>query len=260
MSFSMRVAKFPPLPGFGLDMHKIGPGSVVPPLPVPPVPTAPWLALLVHYPSLCLSGKFTTQTLTDGMLDTITGNDWGTMQPHIPIPPILASNIVPVMIGASHKHFLPAYSVMETANGGLLVAAQAPDDPIAVCTPVCMIALQHCSDPVSLPCGIQFHLPTTRWVGMSLCDLLAAAISMVGDNLTDKMSDRMYGKLIPETLGGAIIGAALSAVVDFVAESMDATEGTGAAGAVVATLGCVIGPPAAAVLFGKAADAVGEMG
>lgn len=263
MSIPMRVAKFPPLPAVGIDVHKIAPGSIVPPAPVPPVPAACWVATICNYPSLTVFGKFTRRTRTDGLFDTICGNDWGAGQPHIPVPTILASNIIQVLIKSSHKHFIPAYAVIETAEGGALAALSKQSNPIAVCSPVCLIALQDCSEPIALPVGLQFHAITSRWVGMTVFDLLAGACSMAGDICTDALNEKLFGKFLPDSISGAVMGAMLSAATNLATDGLkavapDASQSTG--NAVAVGLLALAGPAGMSFAFGQAADMLGEQG
>lgn len=268
MSIALRIAKYPPLPGFGLDLHELAPGSVIPPSPVPlpaAIPMFPWTALMTQYSSALISGKYTIVTLTEYMGDILCGYDWGKMQPHLPIPPTIAATNMPlVMSESSHKYFLPSYPVKEAAHGGLVAALAGGDTPVAVCSPGgFMTAIQDCGKPMALPTGLGFHLPTVRWLGFSFTDLLCGAMSVVADHFVDKTLKGAQRRL-PDGLTGAILGAALNQNVATVVSSrakdnlLPSEIKTPTDAAITAAVVVLMGPFGVEMGFGKVMDLMGD--
>lgn len=211
--FAMRIAKYPQLRGYGADVHAVWPGSVPPPPPAPPnpllIPAHPWLVAITAPLGALLTGKFTTNCITEFQCDTLVGHDWGPGQLHIPMQPVtMAPNTVALTLTSSHTYFLPAYSVQETPGGGALSLIGAGATPVAVSSPLLCIYVQNCWDMIAAPSGVVFHLPTTRWVGISWSDLIAGWVLMVGNALaafvSGKINDKLSGK-INDKLTNAIV-------------------------------------------------------
>ena len=268
MSIAMRIAKYPPLPGFGIDNHGLDPGSVIPPSPLPlplEMPVFPWAVLMTQYSGALMSGKFTIVTLTEYMGDILCGHDWGKMQPHLPIPPtVIGSNMPLVMSESSHKYFLPSYPVKEAAHGGVVARFAGGDSPVAVCSASgFMTPIQDCNKPMALPSGAGLHMPTVRWLGFSFTDLLCGAMSIVADFLVGETLQYAKGKL-PDGLLGAVLGAALNPNVATVISSrakdnlMPSEINTPTDAAIAVGVAAVMGPFGVEMGFGKIMDAMGD--
>lgn len=272
---TMRIAKYPALPSIGFDQHNVLPGSFPPPAPTPnpaPIPMHTWFVPITNFGSPEIFGKFTrVNTITEGMGDILAGHDWGMLQPHIPMPPVvMAPNMPLVTMGSSHKYFLPSYAVQETPQGGALAMAGASGSAVAVTTPAFVINLQDCIEAFVAPTGIGFQIPSVRWVGFGVCDFLAGLISMGADGLGAKVSgslgEAMGGAmgLAENGMGGAILGAVLNAGNAAAQNWANANLPPGAAGTAAGymPMACmvVLGPAAIGLASGRIADAVGGAG
>ncbi|RZI92190.1 MAG: hypothetical protein EOP78_14210 [Variovorax sp.] len=271
---TMRIAKYPALPSFGRDFHNVLPGSL-PPVPPSPVNPAPlpmylWTALMVNYASPEIFGKFTrSNSITEGMGDILAGHDWGMMQPHIPIPPVvMAPNALIVAMGSSHKYFLPSYAVQETPQGGALAMAGASGSAVAVTTSAFVIPLQDCIEGFVAPLGVGIQLASVRWVGFGACDVLAGVISFAADGLgavvSGGLGNSMSNGLGLSAMGGAVLGAVLNSVNAAVQNFANANLPGGVVGTAAGYLPCaamiVLGPAAIGLAGGRIADAAGGAG
>lgn len=216
---SGRIGKFPPIQGLAMDVHSVMPPSMppVPPSPVNPVviPSAPWIHQIVTPISgFFYTGKYTsTSVATEGMGDMIWQHDWGPLQPHYPMPPVLSSpGMIALPLASQAKFFLPAFSVKEPVNGAVAGGAT----PVAIVLPIYMMQVQTCQDIAGwgfvAPTGISFELVSARWVGFTLGDLLAGMIGMAGDALSNLALSGL-GNLVglPSNLVGGIAGAGINA-------------------------------------------------
>ncbi len=269
MSIAMRISKYPPIGGVGLDPHTVKPGSLPPVPPAPPnpvpLPMYPWIVTICNPASALIFGKFTiTNSITEGMGDILAGHDWGMLQPHLPTPPVVSPTMPIVTMGSSHKYFLPSYAVQETPQGGALALAGASGSAVAVSTPAFCINLQDCIESFVAPVGMGFQVPSVRWVGFGLSDLLAAAISMGGDGLGAVVSGSL-GEALGSGLsdmGGAVLGAVLNVVNTAAQNFVNAqpSNGAAAAGGLAMASMIVLGPAAIGLASGKLADAAGALG
>ena len=205
----MRIAKYPHLPSVGFDFHQ----AMTPPLPVPlpPVPSAPFIVAIATLPSSLIFGKFTVTTLTEYQLDTLMGHDWGMLQVHLCLlgPYAASPSNITTTLGSSHKYFLPCYSVQEMTGGGAMQLGGASGTPVAITTPAFIIPLQDCMDVGGAgfvaPTGIGMQVPGMRWVGFSLADLLAGLISMATDAVSAFVSSKLGSAVGARTgLSGAV--------------------------------------------------------
>jgi hypothetical protein len=226
----MRIAKYPHLPSFGVDFHMV----ITPPLPapLPPVPSAPFAVSISMLPSSLLTGKFTVTTLTEFQLDTLVGHDWGMLQVHVCMlgPYALSPSNITATLGSKHKYFLPCTSVKEMTGGGLLNIVGASGTPVAVTSPAFVIPLEDCQDINGVkfvwPTGVGLQLPSMRWVGFSLADLVAAVVMLAVDSLISAVVGKVFpAKAAPSTVteaikavagkaAGAAVGAAIGAAIN----------------------------------------------
>jgi hypothetical protein len=281
----MRIAKYPHLPSFGIDMHQ----AMTPPLPVPlpPVPTAPFAVVIAQQASPLIFGKFTFRCVTEFLADTLMGHDWGMMQTHLcMLGPYAASpSNLTTTLGSSHKYFLPSYAVQETPTGGLIAMAGASGTAVAVTTPGFVIPLQDCQDSAgigfALPTGVGMQLPSTRWVGFGWADLAAGLISMATDSacaaigsgigqavgaVAKSVASSASGVVaraataLASDAGGMVFGAVLNIANNVVQTNRNAhSQNAGStAGSLADTI--LFLPAAVGLLGGKAADAVGGLG
>ena len=273
---SMRISKYPALPIFGRDFHNVLPGSL-PPVPPSPVNPAPlpyylWTAMIANMASPEIFGKFTrSNSITEGMGDILAGHDWGMMQLHIPVPPVtFAPNAIIVALGASHKYFLPSYAVQETPQGGVIAMAGASGSAVAVTTSAFVIPLQDCIEGFVAPLGVGLQIPSTRWVGFGVCDVLAGVISFAADGLGAVVSGSLGNAMgnglgiAENTVGSAVLGAVLNAANAAAQNWANANLPAGVAGTAIGYMGaaCTIafGPAAIGLASGRIADAVGGRG
>lgn len=284
----MRIAKYPHLPSFGVDMHQ----ALTPPLPVPlpPVPTAPFAVVIANQASPLIFGKFTFRCVTEFLADTLMGHDWGMMQVHLcTLGPYAASpSNLSATVGSSHKYFLPSYAVQETPTGGAIAMAGASGTAVAVTTPGFVIPLQDCQDSAgigfALPTGVGLQLPSTRWVGFGWADLAAGLVSMATDSAcaaigsgigqgvgaaatsVAKSATGVVGKAataLASDAGGMVFSAVLNIANNVMQTNRNAATNTaGEAGSSADNLAhsILFIPAALGLLGGKAADAVGGLG
>lgn len=271
---SMRIAKYIDLPGIGFDLHPALPPSLPPVPPAPfnpvPIPINLWGVDIVNYLGPLLTGKYTKNCITEFQSDVLVGHDWGPGQLHIPLYPasLLASNMGALFLNSSHKYFLPAYSVQETPGGGALSLIGAGATPVAVTLPIFFMFVQDCWDNFVTTSGVVFHLPTTRWVGISWCDLIAGVILVVGDNLAAQLSgvidivDDRFG------LSGLILGAINTAVGNYADAKISSGDWGAAEAAAVfalasvqpglAPLTALLSPAAVSVAASQLASAIAD--
>ena len=264
----MRIAKYPPIRGLATDLHQALPPSVPPPPPAPPnpvpVPQAGWIHTIgTPVSGHFVTGKYTTSVRTEFLGDILWQHDWGPLQIHVPLPPILASpSIIALPLASQAKYFLPAFAIKEPQEGSVSGGAT----PIAVSTPAFLIPVQTCQDIAGwgfvLPAGICFQLVSTRWVGMTWGDLFAGLIGMAGDALGNLVLSG-FGNLLglPNTLAGGIAGAAINNVATGLGIYSGTLSTEGQAGLAVG-LAATTGPFGVAILVsfgaGQAANAVGD--
>jgi hypothetical protein len=269
---SGRIGKFPPIGGLAQDLHQVMNPSVPPPPPAPPnplpIPNAPW----VHMITIPISGHFytgkytSTSVGTEGMGNIIWGHDWGPLQVHLPLPPILVTPSLGLLPLASQaKFFLPAFSVKEPIDG----AVKGGKTPVAISTPAFFIQQQTCQDIAGwgfvAPFGISFQLVSTHCVGFTLGDLLAGCIGMAGDALGNLVLSGAGNAMgIPSTVAGGVAGAALnhmSALLGIAVGTVDEKDQGGAVGVTMAATGGFFGVGIVVGIgygAGLAANAVGD--
>ena len=144
---------------------------------------------------------------------------------------------------------------------GALSKIGASATPVAITSPVCMIPGQDCMQISVAPTSVMLQLPTTRWVGFGLCDLVAAAISMGTDAAGAAASAAISEALPVKGMAGAVLGAVLNAINTAVQNTANANaESPAASAATVVGLGLtgVLAPAAIGLAGGRLADAVGN--
>lgn len=268
---TMRISKYFPISGVGIEPHGLLPPSAAPPNPAAVVPTYPWVAGCVNFGSALIFGKFTGTIATEFLADILAGYDWGMGQPHVPIPPCTATPAIALCtLGASHKYWMPSYAVQEAVAGGAIAMAGGGSGPVAISTPAFFISLQDCIDVggarvgLVAPLGIGIQVASTRWVGFGAADFFAGVIGMAGDAASAVVGGAIGGKLfgnIGSQMGQAVAGAAFGMANSVVQGLMGrATSDSGGARAIMglAALFSVGGAPAGiGLLSGQVADAVG---
>jgi hypothetical protein len=268
---AMRITKFPPIAGIGLDPHTVKPGSLPPVPPAPPnpapLPMYPWIVAITNHAPALIFGKFTvTHSVTEGLGDILAGHDWGIMQPHIPTPPVVTPQMPIVTMGSSHKYYLPSYAVQETPQGGALALAGATGSAVAITLPSFQISLQDCIESFVAPTGIGYQVPSTRWVGFGLSDIIAAAVSMAGDGLGAAASGAIGNVLSAgmSDMAGAVLGAVLNCANTALQNRANANTAADAGSTATSTLGIaatlVFAPAAIGLAIGRLADADGGVG
>lgn len=270
---TMRISKYPALPSFGRDGHQVLVGwlpPLAPPAPNLPIPLHLWTVMIANMASPEIFGKFTrNNSITEGMGDILAGHDWGMMQLHVPMPPVaFAPNAIIVAMGSSHKYFLPSYAVQETPQGGVIAMAGASGSAVAVTTSAFVIPLQDCIECFVAPLGVGLQIPSTRWVGFGVCDVLAGLISVGADGLgavvSGSLGNSMAGGLGLGDMGGAVLGAVLNSANTAVQNWANANLPSGvvgtAAGYMAAACTVAFGPAAIGLASGRIADAVGGAG
>lgn len=220
-----RISKYPPLAGVALDLHPVMPPSVPPPPPAPPnpakIPVHGWVVPITNQlAGLGLTGKWSlASVMTEGLGDILHTHDWGPGQAHIPLPPIVASpSLALLILGSSTKYWLPAFSVQQKQDGTFPGGAK----PIAVSTPAFFVCTQNCQVYFPNPGAVCFQLVSTRWCAFTLADLAAGAIGVVSDAITGAISGK-FGNMIPgDSLGREVANAVLGHAIGAAVNAMDA--------------------------------------
>lgn len=264
----MRIAKYPPIVGVATDLHQVTPPSIPPPPPAPPnpapVPQAGWIHLIsTPISGRFVTGKYTKTVQTEFMGDILWQHDWGPLQIHLPLPPIMVTpSIATLPLASSAKYFLPAFAIKEPQEGSV----KGGETPIAVSTPAFLIPVQTCQDVAGwgfvLPNGICCQMVSTRWVGMTWGDLFAGLIGMVGDALQGLVLSG-FGNLlgIPNTLGGGVAGAAIGSIatgIGIYSGTLSPDEQKGLAVVLAATTGPFGVAVGVSFTAGLAANEVGD--
>lgn len=273
-----------------MDMHMatlINP----PPAPPTPMPVFPWVVIIppgIPIGELLL-GKFTVGNVHTGFFsDTMHGNDKGMLVPHIAtwaIPPL---ETITVMAGSSTKHFMPSFGVQEKATMGAINIGQS--GPIAVSAPPGLMMVQQCQDAAGvgfvLPSGTVLCMPTTRFVGFTLADVMAGLLGMVGDALAaaigskignfvagSKLFERVAGRVAPALIRRlgitneasakileAAFGASLGHVNNFLQNVTGSPENANdrANRRIATDLGVLTAPAGVGAAFGEMGNQVGN--
>jgi hypothetical protein len=178
----------------------------------------PWIAVASnHAAGQFLTGKWSQVSVqTEGMGDIIHTYDWGPGQAHIPLPPVVASPTMGLLLlTSSTKYWLPAFSVQERQDGVFSGGAK----PIAVSTPAYFVCTQNCAEPIPSLAGVCFQLVSTRWCAFTLGDLAAGAIGVVADAVVGAVTNK-FGSMIPgdsvgRAVANAILGHGINAAVGY---------------------------------------------
>lgn len=242
----MRIAKYPPIAGVGVDMHGKMPPLYLPPVPpLPPspapVPKSPWAVIIAAPVGAKITGKWSLDSVaTEGLGDILWGYDWGILQVHIPIlPPYLTPSIALLLTSSSVKYWLPSFMVQEKVDGAALAKAAGGGCAVAISTPAFLIPTQDCQDSNCLvsfvaPTSICFQHISVRWVGFNAGDFIAGLIGMVGDGLSAAILSYFGGSLMKgvfdNMLLGAVANTALGAVISIFPWSALGSAGAGVAG------------------------------
>jgi hypothetical protein len=274
----MRISKYKPMFGVGLDGHgKMAPTVVAPPPPAvgPKFPMGPWLVLIN---GAWLSGEYVTgkwsltSNTTEKMGAVLWQHDWGPLQVHIPLTtPYLTPAIPMLLFTSSSKYFLPSFSVQEKVDGAALARASGGGSPVAVSTPAYLIPVEQCWDydsskSFNLPVlGICVQMFSTRWVGFKAGDIIAGIIGVVTDAVSALILSHFGGKIWSGNVDNKIFGLVSNMLMGSVASG---TGGWGAAsGGILGVITLMTGSVGPAVMFlalpvavlgGMAATSVGE--
>lgn len=218
-----RIAKFPPIQGVGYDSHMVLPPSVPPPPPAPPnpvpIPVHAWFVGIVNpVPGMAVTGKWSWHRVTtEGIGNIHYGHDWGFLQPHVPMPPILVTPSIAIRtVGSSIKYWLPSTPNKESQDGSTPGGA----NPVAVSTPAFVTSTQDCMDISAwgfvAPSSFSFQLVSTREVGFTLGDLAYGVIGLVGDAAVALIGSAFgqpgNAQAAGDQLQGAIVGACMGPV------------------------------------------------
>jgi hypothetical protein len=219
-----RISKFPPIRGMSFDLHDVKPPSVPPPPPAPPnpapIPVHGWLVNIINPVSgVALTGKWAWSSVTTESLgDILHTHDWGPLQPHAPLPPILVTpSLVVRLVSSSTKYWLPAFSVQEPVDGTFPGGSK----PVAISTPAYFIGTQNCQDYFPSLASMSFQLVSTRWCGFTWGDVIAGGIGVVADAITGAITNAA-GDMIPESLGGDVANAILGHAIGAAVNALDA--------------------------------------
>ena len=258
MSIPLRISKYPPICGIGLDTHNaIAPNWVAPP-PAPPSPAPSpankWIVTIGTPWGALLTGKWTQPSVaTEGMGDILWQYDWGPGQFHIAVGPVILSPVgmVVLTLGSSIKYWLPSFAVQEKLEGGIIAMMAGGKVAVAVTLPIWMILTQDCQDiggaAFVAPTSICFQAPSTRWVGFSFGDFIAGLLGMAADALLAFAISKLGGKLLPGTLAdNQLLGGMAGNLFNLGAGFLGGTAGFGP---FIAGLG--IGGGGAVVGFGE---------
>jgi len=224
-----RISKFMPLGGVSFDVHPAEPPIVPPPAPpLPKIPAHGWFAVIgVPASGFFLTGKWSQVSVqTEGMGDILHTYDWGPGQLHVPLPPVVLSpSLAILLITSSTKYWLPAFSVQEQQDGVFPGGAK----PIAVSTPAFLIPTQNCQLGLPSVAGVCFQLVSTRWCAFTIGDLIAGVIGLVVDAVVGAITNKA-GNMIPggSALGGAVANAVLGQGINYAVGALDAAGGEGA--------------------------------
>jgi hypothetical protein len=183
-----------------------------------------WVAVAANHASgLFLTGKWSqVSVMTEGMGDIIHTYDWGPGQPHVPLPPILASPSLGLLpLTSSTKYWLPAFSVQEQQDGVFSGGAK----PIAVSTPAFIVPTQNCQIIVPSLLGICAQLVSARWCAFTIGDLIAGAIGVAMDAVVSAIGNKA-GNMVPgDAVSRQIINALLGQAINASVSAMDSWGG-----------------------------------
>jgi hypothetical protein len=206
------------------------PPSIPPPPPAPPNPApipAHWWASAISNPlaGFAITGKWSWHTVaTDGIGNILHGHDWGMGQPHFPLPPIVASpSIALLLLNSSTKYFLANFSVVDEMNG----SAPGSEQPVALTTPAWMVPTQQCVDVSTfgfyLPMSICFQVPGTRHIQLTLADLAAGMIGMAVDSAARAFARLVGGPAGPigAEIGKAVVSNVTGTAINWVVGSLE---------------------------------------
>jgi hypothetical protein len=231
---NLRIAKYPPIQGMGIDMHMVAPPSVPPPPPAPPnpvpIPSAPFaVAIGVPVAGLVATGKWAWSSVTTEYLgDILLGHDWGFGQFHLPMPPIVATpSIALLTLKSSIKYWLPSTPNKEPTDGSV---AGGPNS-VAVSLPTFSIPTEDCHDVsgfgFNVPSSVSMQLVSTRWVSFTFGDLVNGVINLVIDSAVSLVGSALGSKLgdsSADELACAVASAAVSVVSAQVVDNLVPAE------------------------------------
>ncbi|MBZ5592580.1 MAG: hypothetical protein LAP39_10120 [Acidobacteriia bacterium] len=236
---AMRISKYVPIFGIGVDTHNAIPPNWVALPPAPPVPSPfpanRWLVTCICQPTAMLTGKWTLpRTATEGMGDILWQYDWGPLQLHWPIGPVFLSpaGTIVLTLGSSIKYWVPSFAVQEGLDGGS-IAMMSPGKVAVACSyPVFLIPTQDCQDiggaAFVAPTSISFQMVSTRWVGFNWGDLCAGLLGMAGDALLAFAVSKLGGRLLPGTLAdNQLLGGLAGNAMNVLAGLLGGTAGQG---------------------------------
>lgn len=213
----MRISKYPPLCGLGIDRHGALPPIIPPPPPAgpnpAPIPTHTWIHTIVVPYTAAITGKWSMDSVqTEGMGDILWQYDWGPLQPHVPMPAILTPSIAVLLLGSTAKYWMASHAITEHVDGGALASGDAA---VAVSLPIFIISGEDCWDTASalsfvLPSSVLSQAVSVRWVGFNFWDAVASAIAMAGDAVAALITSKFGGKFIPGSWDDQLLGGLAS--------------------------------------------------
>jgi hypothetical protein len=215
----MRISKYPPIFGVGIDCHMALPPSLptVPPAPFNPaiIPKNVYVVAILPYTQVHkITGKWSNESVqTEGMGDILFGYDWGPTQVHLAVYPaiIVTPSAAVTTFTSSVKYWLPSYAVQEKVDGGAMAKVQGGSAAVAVSFPCSLISTQDCEDIAGnsfvAPTSISHQSVSRRWIGFHGGDILAGCIALLGDAACAFIVSNFGGKLFPGVADNQIFGA-----------------------------------------------------
>lgn len=184
----------------GLGTHT----GVFPPA-IPPVPTAPHIAVDTLL-GLTLGANYSNSVKGPFGIQLVgKGNDSGMIVPHIAIAPHPGNILIPLIIafGSSKPMFCASTVQIGDMAGGNAQSGPVAADPI----PYNFISInQACNDPCNYPSDIVIS-PNTVCVGLTLGDIIGGLIRTAIDTAVSFIANALGGKIagaLMKSVGGRI--------------------------------------------------------
>jgi len=187
----------------------IGTHTGIFPPAIPPVPTAPHIAVDTLL-GLTLGANYSNTVKGPFGIQLVgKGNDSGMVVPHIAIAPHPGNVLIPLIIafGSSKPMFCASTVHIGGMAGGNASAGPVAADPI----PYNFISInQACNDPCNYPSDIVIS-PNTVVVGLTLGDFIGGLVRMAVDSAAS---------FIANALGGEIAGALMNKIGGRIAQQL----------------------------------------
>jgi hypothetical protein len=196
------IIRHPIMFSIATDIHQIFPPAV-PPTP-PKAPAWPYVATYLPIVGELVLGKYTDGVEFGQFMGIcLWQHDWGFLQPHATVP--VNAWMALLLPGTNRKVQFPAGKVEMQQTGGAL-APPGKSSKAAPALPIGLMICQSCQDiegyAFVLPKGIIFCLPSTVLLGVTVGDLLAFFLAMLGDALRNLALSALGNKLLPSSIGG----------------------------------------------------------